>query len=404
MLEFTPSKKTAKDFNNGIEYIDGQGNETGDALQAETINNLVESALYTQEQVDNANSTAKGALSEVEKVLEDKTLFPVVKKNLYNLGAFDTFVSNGDGTGTVTRKTGLINCADFLKYYCTSSSGNFPSKNFVFWDMPQDFGFFGITENIKTNNKDVDAIEAGIFNKQRYLEIYTKITFNRVSDFLIFIKNSTIEYAVDDSFQYTEQVIENESIHLLDQNMENIAMNEVKKRLNILNPRLDSNDRFTVGRNGKISSEFFDSRIWGYSASNIKIRLFAGTYTIEYFDAVTDQASDSGLSVYDEQNNPIVQLKDLLANRHGQATFSLAEDTNIGIMYKLFNGSFYLMLVKGTFPYAYEPYHGEIIHENRVPLYITDNDTSPVDKFGGTWESLGSNTVGTTTLYYWRQV
>ncbi len=48
MVEFTPSKKTVKDFNNGIEYINGEDGVTGDAVQAETINSLVESQLWTQ--------------------------------------------------------------------------------------------------------------------------------------------------------------------------------------------------------------------------------------------------------------------------------------------------------------------------------------------------------------------
>lgn len=63
MASFTPSKKTTQDFNNGVEYVDGQDNETGDAVQADTVNNLVESALYTQEQVDNAVSAANSVVS-----------------------------------------------------------------------------------------------------------------------------------------------------------------------------------------------------------------------------------------------------------------------------------------------------------------------------------------------------
>lgn len=48
MANFTPSRKTAQDFNNGVEYIDGIGNKTGDALHAETINGVIESQLWTQ--------------------------------------------------------------------------------------------------------------------------------------------------------------------------------------------------------------------------------------------------------------------------------------------------------------------------------------------------------------------
>lgn len=48
MAEFTPSKKTAQDFNNGTKYIDGIGEIEGDVVQAESINNVIEGLLYTQ--------------------------------------------------------------------------------------------------------------------------------------------------------------------------------------------------------------------------------------------------------------------------------------------------------------------------------------------------------------------
>ena len=44
MAQFTPSKKTIKDFNDGEEYLNRI-----DVVQAETINNLVEAVLYAQE-------------------------------------------------------------------------------------------------------------------------------------------------------------------------------------------------------------------------------------------------------------------------------------------------------------------------------------------------------------------
>ncbi len=69
MAEFTPSKKTAQDFNNGVEYINEDVGITGDALQAETINNLVESALYTQEQAEGAVSAVNGAVDTANNAL-----------------------------------------------------------------------------------------------------------------------------------------------------------------------------------------------------------------------------------------------------------------------------------------------------------------------------------------------
>lgn len=50
MANFIPSKKEAKDFNNGVAYIgeDKAHGIAGDAVQAETINNIIESILYLQ--------------------------------------------------------------------------------------------------------------------------------------------------------------------------------------------------------------------------------------------------------------------------------------------------------------------------------------------------------------------
>lgn len=51
MANFIPSKHTANEYNNGVQYV----NEL-DSVQAETVNNLVESALYTQEQAQSAKN------------------------------------------------------------------------------------------------------------------------------------------------------------------------------------------------------------------------------------------------------------------------------------------------------------------------------------------------------------
>lgn len=56
MANFIPSKHEANEYNNGNQYVNEDkvlGIE-GDGLQAETINNLVESALYSQEKAEEA--------------------------------------------------------------------------------------------------------------------------------------------------------------------------------------------------------------------------------------------------------------------------------------------------------------------------------------------------------------
>lgn len=50
MANFTPSKKTPDDFNNGVKYVDYDptSGQNGDEVQAKTINDLIESQLYVQ--------------------------------------------------------------------------------------------------------------------------------------------------------------------------------------------------------------------------------------------------------------------------------------------------------------------------------------------------------------------
>lgn len=79
MANFTPSKKTAQDFNNGIEYVDGQGNEMGDAIQAETVNNLIESQMWVQKLAEtdiNNSAIANEGTPKIGIEIEPTTGFP----------------------------------------------------------------------------------------------------------------------------------------------------------------------------------------------------------------------------------------------------------------------------------------------------------------------------------------
>ena len=64
MPQFTPSKKTIKDFNDGEEYLNRI-----DVVQADTINNLVEGLLYAQEHGGGTTMLTEGR--EFGKTLND---------------------------------------------------------------------------------------------------------------------------------------------------------------------------------------------------------------------------------------------------------------------------------------------------------------------------------------------
>lgn len=72
MAEFTPSKKQASDFNNGVQYVNG------DVVKPSTVNNLVESALYSQQESDNAKTVAESAMDLVDSVVTNAYAPPLV--------------------------------------------------------------------------------------------------------------------------------------------------------------------------------------------------------------------------------------------------------------------------------------------------------------------------------------
>lgn len=80
MADFIPSKKEATDFNNGVQYVgeDKAHGITGDIVKSATINNLVESALYSQETAETAKTIANAALDKINGALDNMDAPPPV--------------------------------------------------------------------------------------------------------------------------------------------------------------------------------------------------------------------------------------------------------------------------------------------------------------------------------------
>lgn len=89
MANFEPSKKTADNFNGGVAYVNG------DAVQAETINNLVESALYTQEVVEQNTTDLQEGIENVNESVNTQ------------IQTLTTNVNNSIDTLTSTVNTGI---------------------------------------------------------------------------------------------------------------------------------------------------------------------------------------------------------------------------------------------------------------------------------------------------------
>lgn len=393
MAQFTPSKKTVDDFNNGNEFINGYGDVAGDIINADDINNVIESTLYAQTSAESAvntanaaKQTAQGALSQVNQVLADKTLLPDVQKNYYNLGAFDTFQSNGDGTGKDNRATQTYRFTG--NETCNMNSNN-SACVFEFSNLGIPEGVWG-TNNLKSNilptatNYDNDIYNGGM-DKAIFWGSSTADRFvvrvasleQTASAYKKWVSQQGlyVEYKVSPTYQYQESVIENQPIHTAPQEEEYYWHEEWKKGLN-----LAKNDR-------------------GHQGNTILVKSAQiGTYTL----IVTNSGDGTGSGRFDLNyggGNKSSQTFDNVI------TFTTTSVADINIYCNANMGTPYIMLTRDTIPYPYKPYNGKIIHEKDLSgIQLFPQDVNPAQTIGGDWLDLGTITVGTTTLHAYQKV
>lgn len=391
MADFIPSKKTAQDFNNGVQFIDGK-----DPIQAETVNNLVESALYTQdtaneakttaddldEQIKTANATAnsakqtaEGALSQVNQVLEDKTLLPDVQKNYYNLGAFDTFVSNGDGTGTILRQTGYLTLNGSEDWNIYGKVVYTDSFNQIF------SGYTASTTDIKFSNLYSILNGNGYINNIGRLHIELAQSSTTLEQFLTALRTQPlfIQYKLPNP--YTETVIENQPIHTLNQDGERWLREEWEKGLNLCNSKIET------GAIDGATGQNYSNNARYRTADYIPIKPNT-TYSFGWGNEMVN------CFLY-EQNKQFI--KSLVGG-----TFTT--ENNAAYFRAYGNSNVVPMLNEGAHLYPHEDYYGGIVREkdlSRIQLF--PEGVNPAQTIGGDWTSLGSFTIGSNTVYAWRR-
>lgn len=100
MANFIPTKHEANEYNGGVQYINSdpaQGIE-GDALQAKTVNNLVESALYTQIVAENAIDIANDVNDKIDDFIGSQDAPPPVGYHYIQFNGEPTPASRWAGT------------------------------------------------------------------------------------------------------------------------------------------------------------------------------------------------------------------------------------------------------------------------------------------------------------------
>ena len=135
-----------------------------------------------------------------------------INKNLYNLGAFDTYVVNSDGTVTITRQTGYVYSGDILSAgYEGTSGGNKRFKILTPFTLPGDHTNANIICNKYTHSPDPVAHWDTASDKTICIygnAIYViDNDYSNGAEFKASLKDFQFQYKLSSS--YTEKAIKN---------------------------------------------------------------------------------------------------------------------------------------------------------------------------------------------------
>lgn len=314
------------------------------------------------------NSTVDGATQAAIKGI-------LQAKNYYNLAALDTHVSNGNGAGIVGRKTQhLYN----FKVTRLIGQGIYDTSYFAC------FGIYAKDGKIFANKEIVRP--SGSWDDERYIgkvvllgdnEIAYGIAPTSLSGAQEIVNNANLHIQIElpSEYQYEEPVMDNQPIHIADQEENLYWHTEWQKGLNLIKKR-------TVT---KFTDAHFTIDIGNYSS---------GTYTI-YVNSVNATLYIGGFGSGIE---PIIVTT--------PKTFTLSETQKLIIdLYDVYIDNMQIMLVKGSHPYPYEPYYGEIVRQKDLSeIQLFPENVNPAQTIGGDWEDLGTVTVGSTTLHAYQKI
>lgn len=310
----------------------------------------------TSEQQAQARSNI-GAQASGNYALQDGT-YPNLNtpKTLYNLGAYDTYTSNGDGTATITRKTGyvVINAEDCTSRDQSSVSGNYCCYTSI---KPQNVGgVFGATIGVSSNGYTVQNnninftpnLGIGLTNENGADSLVIRNdSFTDVSQYRA-ICPIYVQFELATAAQYTEKVIENQPLNTLPQAGEQWVREEWEKGLNLCAGHHSTLD---MGNNHHMVA------IGTYPAGTYFIRLSGGSSAYVYIDG----------SVY---------TGDIIAS--GGLSFTISEEKELSVDWYGYDENYTVMLNKGTVGYPYEPYYGEIVRSGSLGKKILSGSANTV--------------------------
>lgn len=377
MPQFIASKKTIDDFNNAEKFVDGDG------LPSETVNNLVEGLLYAQ---DNPSGGSGGGSSvtlsknygesDVNGYVQTAVNGVAQSKNYYNLGAFDIYVSNGDGTGTITRQTGYTRLLDLraknaYSYYTAVEPTADPANAIEnLGNAVSSFGPNVSYGQALNGQRGVSLTYVGSF--AICFGADSNINSVEAANAYLIQNPVWIQYQLKSEYRYTEKVIENRPIHIANQEEGLYWNDEFKKSLNLINDLgiYESAGINFIENNGahlKIQVTNSDPFI----RSNFLNNLPSGTYTItsNIGEAVIWQT----INGQETQRITFTVPQDKSTRTDIHLEF---EGLSVGATYDI-----YLMLVRATTPYPYSEYNGKLLHQKDLSKATEELTDYVDDKF-----------------------
>lgn len=336
-----------------------------------TVNNTS----LTQAQLDAINSGITSSL--VGKIGSNEDAINVLsqesKKNLYNLGAYDTYVSNGNGTGIVPRNTQSYK---FNGTEVCAMNGNNTGCVFLLSDLNLPNGIYG-TDTLKSNilptgtSYDNDIVLQGkdyvvfwgVVGYSDRIVIRIASIEQTAAAYKQWLTQNTliVQYKISTQYQYAEPVIENQPINSANQE-ENCYWNEEwRKGLNLFDGLFEVGGISSVNGSLETTPDRIRSKNYTPIAPNKTYTLSANDGNRFYF--------------YDENYNFISFLS-------GSSIITITAPNNahfLKLVYVSTNLKYQAMLVRGSHPYPYEPYNGEIARMGEVKDKFVSQDGGTIN-------------------------
>lgn len=410
MEKFYPKKKVVDDFNGGEKYVDGDG------LQANTINNLVESVLYAQDHIGTGEGSDIALTNYYgESMTEGYTQFftngDAQAKNYYNLGVFDEFSHNEDGTVTIIRKTSNLAIDGSEKWSL------YGQQLYTDYFSPILKGFSNDSYNVKMSNL------YGIFSGTCRISPSGRLHLNvldgstTLQECLNALSENNLNLQIETPNSYNEKVIANQPINYFNLVEQNWVNKEYLKTVNIFAPSdgqysaygltyTVSNGECSINGNQSTAGASFD---YNSFYTNLK----KGVYIISILISGTGV---SNVSCYSKSGKIIAYL-----TQSGAYRFELEEDDDVRVrigfsdtVNTTVTAKVSCMITKGEKIYPYSPYRGEIVHNkefkeetNSLSTQLNNKIDSEVSTIKNRLDKLGfkqgSFTVGGVTVPIQRQ-